>query len=142
MKRSIAMLLALALVLPCCLGIAAAAGSEITPRASLTITATSAASYTGDNKGEVDFDYSIMPTGTADELGVSSIVIHCPDGSKVKIFGTTSNGLIGSGIIHAGTYTYKGIAGQPYYADITLFATIGSNTDSRTITTKSANAHP
>lgn len=142
MKRSIAMLLALALVLPCCFGIAAASGSEITPRASLTIFKTSAASYTGDNKGEVDFDYTIMATGSADELGVSSIVIYCPDGSKVKIFGTTSNGLISSGNMHGGTYTYKGIAGQPYYAEITLFATIGSNTDSRTRTTKSANAHP
>lgn len=141
MKHSIAMLLALALVLSCCLGIAAAAGSEITPRASLTIAKTSVGSYTGDNKGEVDFDYCIYPTEPADELGVSSIVIHCPDGSKVKIFGTTSNGLIGSGNIHGGTYTYKGIAGQPYYAEITLFSTIGSNTDSRTITTKSATAH-
>lgn len=142
MKRSIAMLLALTLVLSCCLGVAAASGSDITPRASLTIAKTSVGSYTGDNKGEVDFDYSISPTQPADELGVSSIVIYCPDGSKVKIFGTTSNGLISSGNIHAGTYTYKGIAGQPYYAEITLFSTIGSNTDSRTRTTKSANAHP
>ena len=142
MKRSIAMLLALTLVLSCCLGVAAASGSDITPRASLTIAKTSVGSYTGDNKGEVDFDYSISPTQPADELGVSSIVIYCPDGSKVKIFGTTSNGLIRSGIACSGTYTYKGIAGQPYYAEITLISTIGSNTDSRTITTKSANAHP
>lgn len=141
MKRSIAILCALVLTLCCCVGIATATNGDISPRASLTISKTSAASYTGDNKGEVDFDYTIIPTGSADKLGVSSIVIHKPDGSTETITGTTQNGLIGSGITHAGTYTYKGIAGQPYYADITLFSTIGSNTDSRTITTKSATAH-
>ncbi len=141
MKRLIAMLCALALTLSCCIGIATAVNNEIVPRASLTISKTSAASYTGDNKGEVDFDYTIIPTGTADKLGVSSIVIHKPDGSTVTITGTTSNGLIGFGITHSGTYTYKGVAGQSYYADITMFSTIGSNTDSRTITTKSATAH-
>lgn len=141
MKRLVAILFALVLALTCCFGIAVAANSEIAPRASLTIFKTSAASYTGDNKGEVDFDYSITPTGSANQLGVSSIVIYKPDGSTETITGTVSNGLIGSGIIHTGTYTYKGIPGKPYYADITLFSTIGSNTDSRTITTKSATAH-
>lgn len=141
MKCSIAMFLTLVLILTCCFGIAAATSGEISPRASLTISKTSVGSFTGDNKGEVDFDYSISPTRSADKLGVSSIVIHKPDGSTVTITGTTSNGLIGSGIIHAGTYTYKGVAGQSYYADITLFSTIGSNSDSRTITTQSAIAH-
>lgn len=142
MKRFAAIILILVLTVTCTLGIANAATKEtVSPRASLTITSTSVGSYTGDNKGEVDFDYSIVPTRSADKLGVSSIVIHKPDGSTVTITGTTANGLIGSGSIHAGTYTYKGIAGQPYYAEITLFATIGSNTDSRTRTTKSATAH-
>ena len=142
MKRFAVTLLALALAVTCAFGVAiAATESGISPRASLTITSTSVASYTGDNKGEVDFDYIIIPTRSADKLGVSSIVIHKPDGSTVTITGITSNGLVGSGIIHAGTYTYKGVAGQSYYADITLFSTIGSNSDSRTITTQSAIAH-
>lgn len=141
MKRFAAIILALALTLSCTLGVAVAATKDpVSPRASLTIAATSVGSYTGDNKGEVDFDYSINPTRAADQLGVSSIVIHKPDGSTVTITGTKENGLIGSGNIHAGTYTYKGVAGQSYYAEITLFATIGSNTDSRTRTTKSATA--
>lgn len=142
MKRFAATLLALALAATCTLGVTiSATASGLFPRASLTITSTSVGSYTGDNKGEVDFDYSIIPTGSADKLGVSSIVIHKPDGSTETITGSTKNGLIGSGNIHAGTYTYKGVAGQPYYAEITLFSTIGSNTDSRTLTTKSATAH-
>lgn len=139
MKRSIAILLVLVLALSCGVGIAAAA--DITPYASLTISKTSAGSYTGDNKGEVDFDFTIIPTDSADLLGACSIVIHKPDGTTETVVGTVQNGMIGTGIFHGGTYTYKGIPGQPYYAEVTLFATIGTNSDSRTITTKSANAH-
>ena len=141
MKRSLAILLALALALSCCVGFAIAADDEITPYASLTIFKTTAGSYTGENKGEVDFDFGIYATAPADLLGACSIVIHKPDGTTESVVGTVQNGMIGSGSVHAGTYTYKGIPGQPYYAEITLFATIGSNSDSRTITTKSANAH-
>lgn len=142
MKRFAAIILAVVLTLSCTLGVAVAATKDpVSPSASLTIAATSVSSYTGDNKGEVDFDYSINPTRPANQLGVSSIVIHKPDGSTETITGTTENGLIGSGNVHAGTYTYKGIPGKSYYAEITLFATIGSNTDSRTRTTKSATAH-
>lgn len=138
MKRFATMLLALAL--SCCLGVAVASGSEINPRASLTIAKTSAAAYTGDNLGEVDIEYNIMATTRADKLGVSSIVIYKPDGTTYTVTGTTKNGLISSGGSHLGTYTYKGIKGHSYYAEVTLFATIGSDTDSRTITTNRATA--
>ncbi len=140
MKRLTAMLLMLVFALTCCLSVTAATGGSVMPQASLTISKTSVGSYTGDNTGEVDFDYSISPTRVADQLGVSSIVIHKPDGTTYTVTGTVSNGLIGSGNIHAGTYTYKGISGKSYYAEITLFSTIGSNSDSRTVTTRSATA--
>ena len=141
MKRFTAVVLALTLVLICSVcAVSAAAGGEFAPMSSPTIKSTSASSYTGDNTGEVDFDYMVTVTGTATEVGVSSIVIHKPDGSTETITGTKANGLVGSGLGHGGTYTYKGISGKYYYADVTLFATIGSTTDSRTITTKSAQA--
>lgn len=139
MKRSVAIISALALTLACCLGVAAASGG-ITPRESLTISKTSVGSYTGDNTGEVDFDFSIIPTSPADRLGAASILIYKPDGTTERVIGNTKNGLIGSGNAHTYTYTYKGVSGQSYYADIMLFATIGSVSDSRTYTTRSATA--
>lgn len=137
MKRSIAIISALALALACCLGIAAASG-EITPRESLTIAKTDVSSSTGDNTGEVDFDFCIIPTKSADRLGAASILIYKPDGTTERVIGNTKNGLIGSGNAHTYTYTYHGVSGQYYYADIMLFSTIGSVSDSRTITTRSA----
>ena len=137
MKRSVAIISALALTLACCLGVAAASGG-IAPRESLTISSTSAVSRTGDNTGEVDFEFSIVPTKSADRLGAASILIYKPDGTTERVIGNTKNGLIGSGNAHTYTYTYKGVSGQSYYADIMLFSTIGSVSDSRTRTTKSA----
>lgn len=137
MKRSIAIISTLALTLACCLGVAAASG-EITPRESLTIAKTSVNSYTGDDTGEVDFEFTIIPTSPADRLGAASILIYKPDGTTERVIGNTKNGLIGSGNFHTYTYTYKGVSGQYYYADIMLFSTIGSVSDSRTRTTKSA----
>lgn len=139
MKRSVAIISALALTLACCLGVAAASDG-ITPRESLTISSTSAVSRTGDNTGEVDFEFSIVPTKSADRLGAASILIYKPDGTTERVIGNTKNGLIGSGNAHTYTYTYKGVSGQSYYADIMLFSTIGSVSDSRTITTRSATA--
>lgn len=137
MKRSIAIISALALTLACCLGVAAASG-EIVPYASLTICSTGVSSSTGDNTGEVDFSFSIIATDSADRLGAASILIYKPDGTTERVIGNTKNGLIGSGNAHTYTYTYKGVSGQSYYADIMLFSTIGSVSDSRTRTTKSA----
>lgn len=137
MKRSIAIISALALALACCLGVAAASDG-IVPYASLTICSTNVVSRTGDNTGEVDFEFSIIATDSADRLGAASILIYKPDGTTERVIGNTKNGLIGSGNAHTYTYTYQGVSGQYYYADIMLFSTIGSVSDSRTRTTKSA----
>lgn len=141
MKRFATMLLALALTLSCGLAASAAAGdSGLSPQASYTISSTSAMAYTGDNAGEVDIDFTITATGDASKLGAATIVIHKPDLTTYTVTGTFNNGLLTTGGGYAYTYTYKGIKGHSYYADVTLVSTVGSRTDSRTITTNSATA--
>lgn len=141
MKRFATMLLALALTLSCGLAASAAAGdSGLSPQASYTISSTSAYAYTGDNSGEVDINFTITATDTASKLGAITIVIHKPDLTTYTVTGTFNNGLLSSGIAYTSTYTYKGIKGHSYYADVTLVSTVGSRSDSRTITTNSATA--
>ena len=41
---------------------------------------------------------------------------------------------------HKNSYTYTGTSGTSYYAEVTIFATIGGVTDSRTITTNTVKA--
>lgn len=71
MKRFTSMLLALTLIASCITIVSAATGGAF-PMASPTITKTSASSYTGDNTGEVDIEYSITASGSASTLGASS----------------------------------------------------------------------
>lgn len=145
MKRVISVTTALLLFLNCCFGVAFA-DNGILPMASLTIKSYSASMMSGEktgiNTGELRISYSISATDSADELGVSSIKLYRSDGTYITtIVGRTENGLIGSGIVHMDTYSYVGgISGQYYYAEVTLFATIGSETDSRTVTTGTVKA--
>lgn len=141
MKRLISMALAMLLALSLCVGIVSAAEGGIDPHASHTIGSTSVTAFPGDKSGEVDIDFSIASAdGTATVLGASKIVIHKPDLTTYTVIGTTANGLIGSGGVHAYTYTYKGIKGHSYYAEVTLISTIGSLSDTRTITTETVTA--
>ena len=135
MKRFASFSLALILTLACLIGVVSAATYS-----SPTIAMRSASAFTGTNTGEVDFDFRITPTAPADLLGVSSIVVHKPDGSTYTVLGSVGNHFIGSGNCHAGTYTYKGESGKSYYAEVTFFSTIGSTTDSKTVLTRSATA--
>ena len=41
---------------------------------------------------------------------------------------------------HRSTYTYTGTSGTSYYAEVTVFAKIGSDYDSRTVTTATVKA--
>ena len=53
----------------------------------------------------------------------------------------TSNGLVRSNASrHRSTYTYTGTSGTSYYAEVTVFAKIGSDYDSRTVTTATVKA--
>ncbi len=141
MKRFLSISLSIVFILACCVPFAyAAAGDGNSPMASPTISRTLAYAYTGDNTGELCIDFQVLATSSATSVGVSSIVIHKPDGSTYTVLGSVGNHFIGSGNGHAGTYVYKGESGKSYYAEVTFFATIGSTTSSKTYLTKSATA--
>ena len=137
-KRILSLGLIMIMALTFCGGMALAAA----PRASLTLSAYTAGVSKGDNKGEVDIGYDVMASGKADEVGVSSIKIYKSDGTYVTtITGTTGNGLIRTNAAtHMSTYTYEGTSGVTYYAEVTVYAKIGSNSDSRTVTTPTVKA--
>ena len=77
-----------------------------------------------------------------EEVGIEEIKIYRSNGSLVTtIAGTTSNDLINTDVsMHAGSYPYTGTSGTSYYAEVTIFATVGSDSDSRTITTSTVEA--
>lgn len=142
MKRILSIALAAALALTCCFG-SAFANDEIMPLSSPTIMGQSACMDGGKVPGELRISYDINSKRSADELGVLSIEIYRSTGVYVEtIYGTTANGLVRtSAIEHAGTYSYTNAeSGKFYYAVVTLYATIGSLTDSETITTATVKA--
>ncbi len=141
MKRLLSAALCVVFILACCVPLASAAtGGGVSPMASPTISSTMVYAYPGDNPGEFCVDFRVMAVDTASSLGASSIVIHKPDGSTYTVLGSVGNHFISSGGGYAGTYVYKGESGKSYYAEVTLFATIGSKSDSRTRLTKSVTA--
>ncbi len=140
MKRTFTFALALTMVLTCCSGAALAA--TFSPQASLTLSSYEVMIKAGSKSGEIRINYDVTASKLADSLGVSSIEIYKSNGSYVTtITGTTSNGLVrnDSGS-HMGVYSYIGTSGVSYYAKVTIFATVGSVSDSRTITTSTVKA--
>ena len=137
-KRIVSVGLVIAVALSVCCGIAFA----VETRASLTLTAYSASTLAGDNTGEVKINYDVRASDIADEVGVSSIEIYKSNGSYVTtITGKTSNGLIRTDATrHKSNYVYKGTSGTSYYAVVTVFATVGSDSDSREVKTNSTKA--
>lgn len=116
----------------CCVGASAA---EV--RASTTLFLYSASASSGDSTGEVKINYDVQASKIADQVGISTIKIYRSNGTYVTtITGTTQNGLIDTGTSrHKSKYVYKGISGTSYYAAVTVFATVGSDSDDRTVTT-------
>ncbi len=135
-KRLLAMALAVLLSFACCSGVALATEA----RASLTLSSYTAIATVGNKEGEVKFSYDVMANASADEVGISSVEIYKADGTYVTtISGTVRNGLITTGTMrHASVYTYKGTSGVSYYAVMTAYAKIGSNSDTKSMTTNSA----
>lgn len=135
-KRLLSMTLAVLFSLALCSGAALA----VEPRASLTLSSYTATATVGNKEGEVKFTYEVKASMVADEVGISSVKIYKADGTYVTtISGTTTNGLIQTNAAHhSSTYTYKGTSGVSYYAVMTAYAKIGSNSDTRTMTTNSA----
>lgn len=107
--------------------------------ASFTLTSYSAGLSSGETDGTVDVSYDIRSSKLADSIGVSSIKIYKSDGSYVTtVLGTTDNGLIRKdSSIHKSVYSIELTSGNTYYAVVNIFATVGSRSDSREITTKS-----
>lgn len=137
-KRILSLGLILTLMLTLCGGMALAAE----PRASSTLTYYPVIILAGDNEGEIKISYDVMANTKADKVGVSSIKIYKSDGTYVTtITGTTGNGLLRTNASrHSSTYTYEGTSGVTYYAEVTVYAKIGSNSDSRTVTTDTVTA--
>lgn len=143
MKRIVALTLAIMMTITCCFGTASAAGiGDIGPRASFILSSYNAGLKAGTNSGELRISYDVTASKLADSIGVSSIVIYKSNGSRVlTVTGTVTNGLIiTSDASHTGVYTYKGTSGVSYYAEVTVFATVGTVSDSRTVTTSTVKA--
>lgn len=132
-KRIFSFALIVSLVLSLCGGAALA----VEPRASETIWMFVLAAAKGDNAGEFKIKYDVKANEPASRVGISSIVIYKGDSSYVTtITGSVSNGLIITNEQrHNSSYIYEGTPGESYYAIVTCTATIGSKTDSRTLTT-------
>lgn len=133
MRRIFASLIA-TMVLFSCFGIVYAA--DTSNRASLTLSRYGADVFPGDRSGEIIVSYDVKASLYANSVGVESITFYTDDGTPVTtVTGTTSNGLIrtnSSG--HSSDFVYTLPSGD-YYAKVTVFARIGSNYDSRTVTT-------
>lgn len=141
MKRVLTSILALAMVLSCYSGVAFAASAGDV-RASLTLRGYSAGLSAGGSRGAVSISYDVKASKLADTVGVTTVKIYKTDGSCVAtINGSTSNGLIQTdSIIHKGTYSYTLTSGVSYYAEVTVFARVGSEYDSHVITTSTVKA--
>ena len=136
MKRIIAFLAVLALMMGC-LGTAyAAAPDPDGTLASPTLHSYSASLRPGDYKGELKITFMVTAVDKADSLGVSYFEVHrASDGKLIDtVYGTEENGLVDSGISHARTYVYDGLpGGVSYYVVIALFAQIGTTLDGETL---------
>lgn len=132
-KRILSFISIMALVLSLCGGAALA----VEPRASDTISIFVLAAAKGNNAGEFKVKYDVMANESASRVGISSIVIYKGDSSYVTtITGSVANGLIVTNKSrHNSSYIYEGTPGESYYAIVTCTATIGSKSDSRTLTT-------
>lgn len=141
MKRIFSSILVLAMVFTCCCGSVFAVGTTDT-RASLTLSDYEATLTAGTSRGAVNINYDVQSSKYADSVGVKFISFYKADGSHViTITGSTSNGLIRTNSnIKKGDYSYTLTSGVSYYAEVTVFATAGSVTDSRTITTSTVKA--
>lgn len=135
MKRMISVCLMTAFLLTCCMGVASAS-SKVELYASSTLSYYEVNMVSG-GKGSAYINFSVNSIKLADELGVKVIKIYKSNGDYVKtVYGSVSNGMIyQDGMCHNDFYEVSLTSGVTYYAEVTVFATVGSTTDSRTVTT-------
>lgn len=141
MKRIFSVILMLCMLATFC-GSALAADTGVF--ASPTLSRYTAQLSKGTSKGKITVSYRVVASAPSSitSIGVSSIKIYKADGTYVTtISGTTSNGLVlKNASAHAGTYTYSGVSGTSYYAQVTMFATAGGVTGSGTVKTNTVTA--
>lgn len=135
MRRIFTLLVVTVMVL-CCFGTAYAANEE-PYRASITLSRYSADLFRGDSSGKAIISYDVKSNSNASSIGVESIVFYTDDGNYVStVTGTTSNGLVKTNDNHHNDdFECTLPSGNYYYAEVTIFARIGSAYDSRTVTT-------
>lgn len=140
MKRISILFLTFAMVLTCCCSVALAINRDT--RASLTLSDYEIALKAGSRNGEIRINYDVTASRASDSVGVSSIVIYTSNGKFVTaITGTTGNGLVCEDTnSNMGVYSFIGTSGLSYYAKVTVFAEVGSDYDSRTVTTSTVKA--
>jgi len=140
-KRLLTIVLSLAIALSVCSGVAMADTAEDL-RSSPTLFRYSAIITQGSSAGKIVITYDVTANIAADSLGVSQMKIYKSDGSYVTtIRATAQNNFKASNTVrHRSSYTYTGISGTYYYAEVTIFATIDGVTDSRTVTTNTVQA--
>ncbi len=133
-KRCLAFLLALSLVTAFC----SVPVLALEDRASKTLSSYLAVMEPGDKSGQLLFTYNICANDFADSVGISSIALYNSKGVYMTtILGSTTNGLIEENdFTCTGSYSHTAVSGNSYYAAITVFAEIGDDYDSRTVTTK------
>ena len=115
-----------------------ASAVDVTPfRASLTLSRYFAEAFTGSGNGEIIISYDVKSSKIATSLGVESIDFYTEDGDYVtSVSGSTKNGLIRTNNDdNFGDFEYDLPSGEYYYAEVTVFARVGSDYDSRTVTT-------
>lgn len=139
MKRVTTFVLAVLMALSCALAVPAWAATD----ASKTICSSYADLRPGSKSGQLKVDYSVLGNIPGTSLGVKTIKLYKDTGEHVAtIKGTVSNGLvIENDGFHTGTYVYNGAeSGEYYYAEVTVFVTTTTDSDSYTQTTPTVKA--
>lgn len=100
------------------------------------------ASLVSVGNGNIDIEFSVIGTGTMDELGAKTIKVYKSNGTLVKTFTYTSyDEMMGYRTgRHSGVVTYSGTEGQRYYAVVTFYGKNSAGSDSRTYTTSTVTA--
>ena len=134
MRRIIAFFMTLCMLLTCS---GAASATDAEPFASLTLSRYVAEALPGDSRGEIIISFNVKSSKPSATLGIESIDFYTRDGGFVdSVSGTTSNELVKTNSsIHSSDFVYSLPSGEYYYAEVTIFAQVGSDYDSRTVTT-------
>lgn len=135
-KRLVSVLLILALVLSAFPMLAQARSSDY-------INTASAELVTGSGSGDLILKYNVRATDAMDMVGVKKVQVYTTAGTLVRVIeGAPSNNLLKMNAVSiSNSYTmHKLTPGASYYCVVTAYAKDASGSETRTITTNTANA--